>query len=152
MTVGEVVRSDIGWEGLVDMEGSGFYEAARSELSPDRIALLKWISDPLTGSIDVADTKARFAVAVGDVVEFIEAWPVPEKRDAGRADSPLLELVRERLRLTRTQETFLEKWIRGYSARGGDPERVRACLPETVPAHKPANTRILETLKNVLKG
>lgn len=151
LTEGKVVDSDNGWDGLVDMEGSGFYEAARQFLSPDRIGLLKWVSDPLSGAVDPADLERRFAAAVPEALEFIAHWQ-PGAEPPSTAQLPLMAAVLERLNLTVTQQRFLEKWIAGYMARGGDPGAVLARLPQGPPAHKSDNRRVFEELKNVLKS
>ncbi|MGC9450593.1 MAG: hypothetical protein ACP5I4_04030 [Oceanipulchritudo sp.] len=151
LTVGKVVRRDTGWEGLVDMEGSGFYEAARRFLAPDRISLLKWVSDPLSGSVEAEGTAALFSSAAAEAVTFLENWPAaappPET-----GDPPLLAAVRQRLRLTETQSLFLAKWIRGYVSRGGAEDKVLDLLPDQPPRAKAGNKRIFQALENVLKS
>lgn len=152
LTVPEIVREPLDWEGLVDMEGSGFYEAARQFLGPDRIALLKWVSDPLTGRIDPAETERAFADGLEAAVEFMDNWPCPGELPASPHVEALLGEINERLRLTRTQSEFVGKWVSGYLARGGDPERLRAVLPGCAPRIKEDNKRVFNRLKDVLKN
>lgn len=152
LTVPAVLREDGGWAGVVDMEGSGFMEAARRFIAPDRIALLKWVSDPLSGEIDVRATGAAYTRSLPAVVGFLREWPGEQAARPGADAEPLLRECLERLRLTRTQEAFLGKWIRGYLARGGDPGRLRAILPGSRPCSKKANTEALDRLKDVLKN
>jgi len=151
LTVGKVVSSDNGWDGLVDMEGSGFYEAARQILSPDRIVLFKWVSDQLTGSIDLDETKARFNQAVSKLVPVLisirEASLIPEQ-----SEPDLLCQICERIRLTKTQQQYLRKWVIGYVKRGGVSEAILKILPDKPPGKKPDNNRLFEDLKNALKG
>jgi hypothetical protein len=151
LTSGKVIRTDIGWDGLIDMEGSGFYEAARQFLPPDRIALLKWVSDPLSGKVDAASLARRFSGDVKAALSFLEEWPAGAEGNKDEGDGVLQTLL-ERLQLTVTQERFLEKWLSGYLARGGDIRPVMECLPESRPAHKADNRRALERLKDVLKS
>lgn len=151
LTVPRVVREPIPWEGLVDMEGSGFMEAARSFLSADRVALLKWVSDSLTGTIDPRASEAAFAEALEPVCTFLAEWPAT-MMETGKEINPEVERLGQRLRLTETQYRFFRKWLLGYLARGGDPQRVEAVLPEAPPKTKSANRRLLEEVKHVLKG
>ncbi|MEX0322274.1 MAG: hypothetical protein AB3N63_08965 [Puniceicoccaceae bacterium] len=153
LTVGKVLREDIGWKGLVDMEGSGFYQAARRSLAPDRIALLKWISDYLTGEIDVKITERKYANAIAEIGDFLNHLEEEASTCAvEEAQSPYFEMIQQRLRLSQTQLLFIEKWLAGYIARGGDWQLVEDLLPEEPPKHKSGNARIFEQLKNVLKG
>ena len=153
LTVPEVLRADNGWTGLVDMEGSGFMEAARRFIAPDRIALLKWVSDPLSGEIDVCSTRSAYAQALPAVIAFLHQWPGNQAVSEGSSgEEPLLRECLQRLKLTRTQQAFLRKWLRGYLARGGDPTRVREALPVSIPCNKKANTECLDRMKNVLKN
>ncbi len=151
LTVGKVVSTDNGWDGLIDMEGSGFYEAARQILSPDRIVLFKWVSDPLTGRIDLDETKKHFNQAVRKLVPVIISI-----KEASlwieQSEPVLLGQIRERIRLTKTQQQYLRKWVIGYVKRGGDPEIILKVLPDKPPGKKPDNNRLFEDLKNALKG
>lgn len=152
MTVSRIIREPLDWPGLVDMEGSGFFEAARRFVGPDRIALLKWVSDPLTGRIEPSATEEAFTRDLEPVVDFIGNWRETGPRPSSMPVESLAGEIKDRLRLTRTQTEFLRKWIPGYLARGGDPERIRDVLPETKPATKDENKRVLEELKNVFKN
>ncbi len=151
-TVSQPAGSDPGWDGLVDMEGSGFYEAARRLLPPDRIFLLKWVSDAFSRQLDTDLMASRFAASLPEVLPFLRhclsiASPSPQENEA-----EWMDLFRKRLRLSRTQLQFLSRWVRGYLARGGSLEPVLARLPEKPPSHKRQNNRIYEELKDVLKG
>ncbi len=152
LTVSRIVRGPVDWPGLVDMEGSGFFEAARRFLAPDRIALLKWVSDPLTGRIDPADTEAAFERGLDSAVDFIDNWPAGEVPVQAAGAAALMSEITDRVRLTRTQGEFLGKWTAGFIARGGDPERVRAALPEQAPKTKEENKQVFMKLKDVLKN
>ena len=63
-----------------------------------------------------------------------------------------LKEIGERVRLTRTQTEFIVKWTVGFTARGGDAERLRAVLPEVTPKTKDGNKRVFTELKHVLKN
>jgi hypothetical protein len=151
LTAPKPVSEDTGMDGLVDMEGSGFYEAARTSLSPDRIVLLKWVSDHLDPDVDRQSTVEAFTKGIEQILPFLEEQVIGTKQPV--KDRPeLLNVVLQRLRLTQTQTQFMEKWVCGYLARDGDPERVLSALPDQPPAKKVDNTRLYEVLKDVLKG
>jgi hypothetical protein len=151
MTVGKPVETGIDWNGLVDMEGSGFYEAARHFLSPDRIVLLKWVSDHFSGTLDAEATREAFMQSLPHLDPVLRHFqglesPVPA------VDSDGFVILLDRMNLTETQQHYLRKWIRGYLARGGDMQRLFDILPPTAPRAKPENKRLFEEVKNVLKG
>ncbi|MEX0325733.1 MAG: hypothetical protein AB3N33_06560 [Puniceicoccaceae bacterium] len=152
LTCGQAVREDSGLEGLVDMEGSGFYEAARQFLSPDRIALLKWVSDHLGGKLDMAALHQPYREAMEPLAEFLRSWDPGAEAGAPDVSPAILETVKTRLRLSQTQDKFLEKWVRGYISRGGKESRLLEVLPEKTPTAKRENNRHFEMLKDVLKG
>lgn len=152
LTVSTVVRKPVEWKGLVDMEGSGFFEAVRRFLGPDRIALLKWVSDPLSGTVDPEALRARFTESLEPVERFIRDWPAVRESVASPRGGELFIEINRRLRLTRTQQAFLRKWIDGYVLRGGDPERLRSVLPERPPPARSANAACFQSLKDVLKS
>ncbi|NDV62189.1 hypothetical protein G0Q06_06995 [Puniceicoccales bacterium CK1056] len=152
LTVPTVVKDRIDWNGVVDMEGSGFFEAARKFVSPDQISLIKWVSDPLTGSIHLEETSRAYAEGLDPAVDFIRQWPRFLEGKMDKAPEELVGQVEQRLKLTSTQRHYVRKWASGYLARGGDPGEVYRLLPEAVPASKSQNTRIFESLKNVFKN
>jgi hypothetical protein len=151
LTVGQPVWQDPGKDCLVDMEGSGFFEAARVCLSPDLILLLKWVSDHLNPALDRKSTAEAFTTAIEQILPFLQELVIGTAQP--ESDRPeLLDTVLRRLRLTQTQAQFMGKWICGYLARDGNPERVLNVLPDQPPAKKVDNTRLYEVLKDVLKG
>ncbi|MFO7726480.1 MAG: hypothetical protein R6V45_13155 [Oceanipulchritudo sp.] len=152
MTVPRVVSEDSGQATLVDMEGSGFYEAARQVLPPDRIALLKWVSDALTGRIDPERAARAYAGSLEPVVAFIRNWGGVGNPSREAVGDPLAEEILSRLRLTRTQESQLRKWVSGYLARGGDRGRLTGILPADTPDTRPGNTRAFNHLRDVLES
>ena len=151
LTVGKVVSHKIPWDGLVDMEGSGFYEAARQVLPPDRILLFKWISDHMTGEIDPVFVGNSFDAGIQEllpiIVKIAGAIAI-----SGKEELPVLAEIQKRMRLTVTQRRFIEKWLDGYFKRGGKEEAVLRILPEKAPSQKADNKRLFEELKHVLKG
>jgi hypothetical protein len=152
LTVPKIVHGPLDWPGLVDMEGSGFFEAARRFIAPDRIALLKWVSDPLSGRIDPVATEAAFEQGLDPVLDFLRNWPAEAAATNDTGVEALLKEIGERVRLTRTQTEFIVKWTTGFIARGGDAQRVRAVLPGQVPKTKEENKRVFAELTDVLKN
>ncbi len=151
LTAPKPVSEDTGVVGLVDMEGSGFYEAARISLSPHRIVLLKWVSDHLDPEVDRQPTVEAFTKGIEQILPFLKEQAIGTEQPV--KDRPeLLDVVLQRLRLTQTQTQFMGKWICGYLARDGNPERVLSALPDQRPVKKLDNTRLYEVLKDVLKG
>jgi len=151
LTVGKPVANRIPWDGLVDMEASGFYEAARKVLPPDRILLFKWISDHLSGEIDPVTAGERFTAAIQELVPTMDKLLL----SVGRAtpdDLPLFDEIQKRIRLTTTQKQFLRKWLDGFLRRGGSAKSLLALLPPAPPPQKADNKRIFKELKHVLKG
>lgn len=151
LTVGKPVREQIPWDGLVDMEGSGFYEAARQVLPPDRILLFKWISDNLTGEIDPNDVGERFVGAIEELLPIISQI-TGSMAPVGKNEPEIMAEIRKRIRLTETQWKFLRKWLDGYLVRGGSTQAILELLPTRPPAGKPDNSRLFEEIKNALKG
>lgn len=150
-TVPAPASGDDGWEGLIDMEGSGFFEAARAFIGPDRIALLKWVSDHLSETLDREAVAMAYGNTLDPVLSFIRDWPAGEKEDAEHED-PLVGEILRRLRLTETQVHYLRDWIGGYLDRGGSPERLLTIIPAKIPDSKTANKALFAALKDVLKS
>jgi len=152
LTSPKVVDSPIEEKRLVDMEGSGFFEAARQFLSPDAIALLKWVSDPLTGRIEAEKTARDYEKTFDPVIEFLKNWPAGEDKSAPDESTDWYESIVSRLRLSESQSHYMKKWLTGYGVRGGDPLKLFDCLPEKSPTTKRENTIVFERLKDVIKS
>jgi hypothetical protein len=146
------VTENTGRPELVDMEGSGFMEAARSFLAPDRVVILKWVSDHLQGTLDSDSVARSFAAGLSPVIDFLTGFPLPETAPGDDPGEALLEAVLERLRATRTQEAFLRRWIHGFLARGGDPAHLLDRLPAAPPGSRRDNNRLYEELKHVFEN
>lgn len=154
MTVPRVVREPLDWDGAVDMEGAAFFETARQHLLLHELAILKWVSDPLTGHIDPIATEAAFAEGLGELVPFLEAWLETHgtAAEAVPTGQDLMDLCVERLRLTATQRAFLGKWLQGYAMRGGTAAALADCLPPAPPTTRKENTIHFARLRDALKG
>jgi len=109
----------------VDMEASGFYQAAVRFLSPHQIYVIKIISDYL----DVKDfhkdrVTGWIARAVDDIYGFLEQVRMFCKSNEpvfSEAEQCYLENIKERLRLTVTQGHQLVDLARKYKIRTGKP-------------------------------
>ena len=150
-TVGKPLQHDIGRAGLVDMEASGFFEAARHFLSPDRIVVLKWVSDHFSGQLDPQSTGGAFADSISQIIPVLKhlsdrsiAVPMEPSRE--------LEVVLGRIRLTETQTQYLRRWLQGFLKRGGDFQLLLSHLPPVAPSTKAGNKRLFEEVGNVLRG
>jgi hypothetical protein len=152
LSVPKVVRKPLDWRGVVDMEGSAFFEAGRQMLALHRMVILKWVSDPLTGTIDPEHTQARFAESIEELLPFLRDWYAWTQQDPAHEDPQLLALCEARLRLTATQRAFLRKWLLGYECRGGSREIVEGCLPDQLPKTRKENAVIFNQLRHALKG
>lgn len=105
-------------DGLIDMEGSGFFEAASTFLSPHRISCLKIASDRLD---DARLTKASVSALVAPHVETIARY-AERVCAAHPLESPIIDADARRwlddvsgaLNLTTSQAFQLEKAARGY--------------------------------------
>lgn len=151
LSVPRVSTGEPGWNGLVDMEGSGFIEAARRFLAVDRILLLKWVSDPLSGEIEVEATRAAFTEAVQGLLPFLENWEAIHSGETEDRSTELASRISERLNLTRTQTAFLRKWADGYLRRGGPPEAILTLLPDETPTTRRANTACFNRLRDAFE-
>ncbi len=150
LTIGKPVETAPCRTDLVDMEGSGFFEAARHFLPPDKIAVLKWMSDTLSTRLDREAVGERFAQSLSHIepilcdLQKITAVPVGVEKE--------LQSILDRIHLTSTQTKYLQKWLRGYRLRGGDMATLLTFLPESAPSTKSANKHLFEELKHALKG
>lgn len=130
---------------LVDMEASGFFEAAARFLPPERIACAKLVSDHLEkGRLKVRGLEPLIEARIGDlehVVEEARRLRVPRFRFA-RADQQILEDLRDSLSLTVTQCHQLDEWARGYCIRNEtELASIRSELPKEAGTKRERNSR-----------
>lgn len=109
--------------GLVDMEASGFYQAAAAFLPPHRIGCVKVVSDHLeTRHLDKNMVGELIAGALDEFEETIAAYRTIS--DGGQdvltdADVRIVEHVRSRLRLTASRHRMLSDLVRTYKLHTG---------------------------------
>lgn len=119
--------------GLVDMEGSGFFEAASLFLPPSRIVLLKVVFDHLEDKAFKAEEVGRaIDNNVEVIVEIINKLSAGESAGAHEEVSPLellLQDAAQRLRLSQSRRIELKKAARSCLVRnGGRLEELKAIL------------------------
>ena len=105
---------------LVDMEASGFFQAAASFLPPERILCAKLASDHLEGRrLSKQRLEPLLENRVGDLERILaqaEQLSIEPFRHT-EADIAILKSLKEALALTVTQVHQLDDWARGYCIR-----------------------------------
>lgn len=155
LTVGQIRRHPAPAGHVVDMEGSGFLEAARFFLPTDRVAVFKNISDYCHGEFNTETMAGCFAENAGAFPRLLKEWagglaePAPDE-PAGLGE--LQQVVTERLRLTETQRHQLARWLRGYLLRGGDAAAVLDRLPAQPVRDKVHGRTLFQEIRDVLAG
>lgn len=151
-THGQPVAADARPDTLVDMEGSGFFVAARARLPAHRIALLKIVSDHLEGARLAPEEASAWVAAQGDAIEqFLEGWmarpatlpPLPaelERRCASFATN---------WRLTETQVHQLRDSVCDAFHRGRS-DWMPLERPALTDSSKHARNRALKTIRDEL--
>ncbi len=142
--------------GLVDMEGTGFFEAAAVFLPPHRVGCLKVVSDDLDGGRlkrgEAAALVFAAAPAIERYLERIRAAHRPEPPVLGAEDRRWLAAAGAALDLTVSQGRLLEEWTAAYRVCRGLP------LPEipepmlTPPQNKRERSERLRALGRLLGG
>ena len=140
---------------LVDMEASGFFEAASVFLPPSQIFCLKVVSDHLeVGSLsrDIAES------LIGRHVETIEQFMMkqaalsqPTLSALDEAERELLSEVGECLRLTLSQTIEFADLARAFKVRGGDISKLNGFKKREIKA-KDESKRAFEELRAILRG
>ncbi len=109
--------------GLVDMEATGFYQAAAAFLPPHRIGCVKIVSDHLeTRRLDKRHVSELIAQSLEELEETISAYS--NVSDGGEdvltdADVRIVEHIRNRLRLTASRHRILSDLVRAYKLHTG---------------------------------
>jgi hypothetical protein len=110
-------------KGLVDMEGSGFYEAASRFFPPHKIACLKIVSDFLKPKELTEEIATELVLKnLPSVTEYISlALKAMSKvlSPIGPDELKWIGKVAGSLRLSKTQRSLLEGWVSVYRSRGG---------------------------------
>lgn len=113
---------------LVDMEASGFFEAASSFLGPERISCLKVVADACEGERLTDDAAAGLIemnlTRIEEQLRGAERWSVSARMALGEADSKIIDAVSHSLRLTCAQKKVLAQEAQSALARAGKPAEV----------------------------
>ena len=142
------------FEGGVDMEAAGFFSAASTFLSPERIVCCKLVSDRLEGGeLDQRLIERWIRDRLSTLESVIQAAtqcvgcsePV-----LGEADRVLLSNLREALRLTSTQGHQLKDWACAYILRHGGPISFLNIYLKGTVRHKSERDRLLAKIRDEL--
>lgn len=97
---------------LVDMEASGFFQAAETFVSPDRIYCLKIVSDHFScGALNAEHLQNIFTPnlhAIGKLVEQIEANDLDKMKVLNEENQDILDDISSSLRLSFSQQRILK--------------------------------------------
>jgi len=111
--------------GLVDMEGTGFFQAAATFVGPHQVAVLKIVSDFLeVGRFDKNWVSDLVSARLNEIDEIRDAHAVLLGEDydsLGSSEHELLDRIRGNLRLTFTQYKILTEQARAYKLATNNP-------------------------------
>ncbi len=131
-----VVTPDAIENGVVDMEAAGFFEAASRFVSPDRILIVKMISDFLAGERVSPDwVEQAFAAKTEPLAVMLRQYHDCHRNQASSLPGHIEDDIRvlaEQLRLTATQRCELRKLAVYFVLNGGESI---AELGETLDLH-----------------
>ncbi len=100
---------------LVDMEVSGFFQAATNFLPPERIHCLKIVSDHLdTIDLDKEKTALLISQKIDAIENFISSTQnlvTVEKCKFSDDENNIINKIKEHLKLTVTQKIQLDDWL-----------------------------------------
>jgi len=126
----KVIGSSHQIDHLVDMEASGFFEAASRFLTPDRIAVIKVISDHFDSSRvtagEVSMLIERCLPSVAGWVESISGSTFGKRPVFRRSEEQYMLKVSNNLRLTCTMVLELKSLARYHKLSGGNLEDLLA--------------------------
>ncbi len=139
---------------LVDMEASGFFQAASRFLAPHQIYVIKVVGDYL----DVVDfDRQRVAQCISDTLDAVEGF-IKQVEGLCRAEGDVLtqderrqlEAAKESLRLTVTQGHQLMDMARRYKLRTGRPLPDLSEFIQTDVKVKAEGKKVLERIRRLL--
>lgn len=142
--------------GLVDMEASGFFEAANTFVQSHNIILLKVVSDHLSNE---KFTGAFIQTIVNKALPGIITILNASRKKAQGSDPEVLEPkeyalfenLSEKLQLSTTQRFQVLDMLKGYKVRsGGDFNFLKDYVKEKKSATKTENKKILEEIMEKL--
>lgn len=140
---------------LIDMEASGFYQAASAFLPAHRILCLKTVSDHLDGGkLSVHQCESWIESAMDSILSTIDrATSVAEHEITGVSseESDLIHGLAKVWRLTSTQKVQLENAVsKSKWSQGEFPEKELHDALQSKPSHKHERTELLNQLTKKL--
>lgn len=140
---------------LVDMEASGFFEAASVFMSPEQIVILKMVSDHMNGERITKEIVSNLVKShIPEIERVVFQWQemvIYEHSDLmSQEEENLLEKLSHSLNLTITQQRQLEKWVFYYKLRTDQlPDILQAYL-NAANENKFDRNRTLEEIRRLL--
>lgn len=139
---------------LYDMEGSGFYEAARKFVSADRIHLLKIVSDYLeVNTLSEAGIANAVEANLPAVLEFLAAlrnYASAPPALLSADDINLLNSLSQRFHFTAAQQDQLANMATSFVVRSAQDLSQLQNFGSRLAKNKQDSARIFEEIKNVL--
>ena len=135
---------------IVDMEASGFYESAIRYYSPDRIQVLKIVSDHLEGTRCTPDLVSDIFLQNKIQIQKIISHS-PEKKEIINAEELLLlQQIAQTLKFTRTQWHMFLDFCKAYKIRTSNDFSILQKYLEMEVNNKTQNKGHFETIRSLL--
>jgi len=145
------------YNGLIDMEGAGFFEAAGMYLSTSRISCLKIVSDFLEGQLLDKKEIEEFIRSNTQAIEFyLNKYRRILNDDCNiafsREESELFNAITGRLNLTTTQQRQLKKTALYRKIKSGNLPSIFQPFTRVSVDSKEERNKYFNSLKNELMG
>ena len=135
---------------LVDMEASEIFKICSKLCSIDNITFIKIVSDHM--DIDFNNFKNEFILnlieaklsQIGNFIKSLKINENPNRNILNNVDLEWLKKTIKILRLTKTQQTYLEKYLRGYRIR--EPGNFYPIFPSKRPESKMKRNKIFQNI------
>lgn len=135
---------------LVDMEGSGFYEAASIYFHAHRIHLLKIISDHLKGEkltgAFVQSLIEKNIPAIKNLIYATTKTPIPDANVLTDSDYKLFDQLSTDLKLSTTQRFQILDLLKTYKVRKGEDIDFLKTYVKSKKAQKSDNKKVFEAI------
>lgn len=140
-------------DAVVDMEASGFFQAAVGFLPVSRILCLKLVSDHLEGKhLHKEKMSALIESKLPQLEAIIERCGelIQKKKDFSAEEKKQLDTLAENLRLSATQQHQLRDCARSYLIRHHKGLKVLQPYMDVMTRNKTERNRVLENIKHAL--
>ncbi len=139
---------------LVDMEASGFFEAASEHFSPDRIMCIKIISDFLEPKrVSNKQVATLIESCINNLTQLFRAFHElipPAEKVLGPDDETILDQLNSRFRFTSTQRHLLRRSAEAFAVRTGSTLDSFKTSRTSDPSSKHEVKRIFNSLRDSL--